>query len=658
MADLRINGIMSGFDTETMIKDLMKAESSRVNKVKQERQYSLWQQEGFREITNKLRTFQSNYFDVLKSNQNLTSSASFGKFSYSVMSAGTASSKVTVTASAGVVNKVQTIDEITQLASKDNWIGNTANLRGIETDGFDVTTFKNAMTAAGKDAEFTMAIGSNSKVLKITQVELAGVATVDDLKNVMNTKISSAFGSDYSNVVSNVGGELKFDFAGSEVKMLTYGTNTETMTALGFVNGQSSYGYQTKTIGTLFGLTDATLANVSINGTTIALDEDDTISKMIEKINGSAANVNMSYDTLKDRFEIESKSEGSANNVSILDGSQAETLFTKVFNVSDVVDATGNAIEQISNPDFPGTSPIEFLSTGLQRNEGLNAQLSINGTAITQNNNTFTMDGMTYTLNELSAGPININVTTDSTAIIDNIKNFVKEYNGIVDFINNKLTEKKNYDFKPLTDEEREALSDEDITSYETKAKSGMLKGSSELSDMLTQFRNAVIEPITDVGISMSDIGISSTGYADKGKLTIDETKLKSAIETKYDDVVNLFSKSSAIAYTDTDNKDTRYSENGIATRFDDILKDYTRLTRDASGNKGLLIVKAGIENDSSVLTNDFSTRITAFDDRISSLLEDLDSKEEYYYMMFSKMESALSQMESQSASLMSQLGG
>lgn len=640
MANLRINGIMSGFDTETMIKDLMKAESSRVNKVKQDKQYAVWQQEGFRDIINKLKTFQSNYFDVLKPSQNLTSASSFGKFSYSVMSGGVASTKVSVTASAAVKNKVQTIDEITQLASKDNWVGNAADLRGIKTESFDVAAFKTAMTTAGKDAEFSLAIGSNSKVIKITQAELAAVTTVDDLKNVMNTKISAAFGSDYGSVVTNVGGELKFDFGGSEVKMLTFDTNTETMAALGFTNGQSSYGFQSKTIGELFGLTNATLANVSINGTTIALDENDSINKMLEKINGSAANVNMSYDALRDRFVLESKTEGSANNITIADGSEAETFLSKAFgNVADLVNASGTVVN-------------------ITRNEGLNAKLSINGVAVTQSNNTFTMDGMTYTLKELSATAIDINVSTDSTAIIDNIKGFVKEYNDLVDFITNKLTEKKNYDFKPLTEEEREALSDEDIVKWETKAKSGMLKGSSELSNMLIQLRNAVIEPISDVGLNLSQIGIASTGYSDKGKLTIDETKLKSALDNNFDEVVNLFSKKSAVAYTDTANKATRYSENGIASRFDDILKDYTRTSRDTNGNKGLLIMKAGIENDTSAFSNEFSKRITGFDDRISSLLDDLDSKEAYYYNMFAKMESALSQMESQASSLMSQLGG
>jgi len=638
MANMRISGIMSGFDTDTMIKDLMKAENTRVDKVKQNRQYVLWQQEGFREVINKLRTFQSNYFDVLKSNQNLTSTNSFAKFSYSVKSGGVDSTKVSVVAGADVKNKAVTIDTIDQLASKDKWTGNSADLRGIKTGDLDIAALKT--TLGVKDLELSISIGSDGKRISVTQAELASISTVDQLKTKLNEKIATTFGSDFSNLVSVDGSKLKFDFAGSNINILKYGTNAESMIGLfGADTAQSSNAYQSKTIGELFGLTNATLSNVEINGKTIALDETDTISKMLTKINGSEANVLMSYDSLRDRFTMESKTEGSANNITITDGSNAETVLSKVFgNVANLVDGTGAVVN-------------------ITRDAGVNAKLSINGTSVVQSNNTFTLDGMTYTLKETSATAINVGVTTDTTAIIDNIKNFVKEYNEIVDFVGKKLTEKRDYDYEPLTDEEREALSEDEIEKWESRAKLGMMRGSSELNNLLSDLRSSLIEPIEGLGITMNQIGISSTSYTDKGKLTIDETKLKTALETKFEDVVSLFTKKSSISYSDGANRSTRDYQNGVASRFDDILKDYTRTTRDANGNKGMLIMKFGIEGDSSQFTNELQKKITGYDDRISDLLEYLTDREDYYYTMFSKMESALSQMESQSASLMSQLG-
>lgn len=637
MATMRISGIMSGFDTDTMIKDLMKAESARVDKVKKERQYIQWQQEGFREIISKLKTFQSNYFDVLNSTQNMRSATSFAKFSYSVKSGGVDTDKVSVIASATAASKSVTINSIDQLATKDKWTGNDADLRGIKSQDLDISAMKTTLTTAGKNLEFSLSIGSNAKSISVNPADFSNIT---ELKDQLNTKISQAFGAEYANVVKVNGSALEFDFAGSEVKAFKLGDNSESMMGLfGTETAQSSLSYSSKSIGELFGLTNATLSSVVINGKTIALDETDTISKMIQKVNGSEANVNLSYDSLKDRFVLESKAEGAVNNISIGDSSNAEALFSKLFNAADVVDASSAAV------------------TPSMRQQGLNAQLVINDVAIVQSNNNFSLDGINYSLKETSATAIDIGIETNTTAIIDNIKNFVKEYNDIVDYITGKLSEKKNYDYAPLTDEEKEALTEDEIKKWEEKAKAGMLKGSSELNSMLTELRNAVVSPIEGVGITMAQIGISSTSYSDRGKLTIDETKLKSALENNYDDVVQLFTKQSSTTYNDSTNRTTRNNENGVGSRFDDIIKDYIRTTRDSNGQKGKLIIKAGIENDASQFSNDFQKRISSYDDRIADLLDFLANRENYYYTMFSKMESALSQMESQASSLMSQLG-
>ena len=639
MANMRITGIMSGFDTDKMIKDLMKAENTRVDKVKKDKQYVQWQQEGFRDIINKLRTFQSNYFDVLKSGQNMTSPTSFAKFSYSVKSGSVESTKVSVTANADVKSKSVTIDSITQLATKDTWVGKDAELRGIKAENVSITDLKTGLGT--NDFDVTLSIAGDAKRITVTKDEMDLISTVEQFTSKLNEKITAAFGGDYSGLVTSSGSNMNFDFAGSEVQVIKYNGNTASMVGLfGSDASQSSNAYQSKSIGTLFGLNDGDLSNIVINGKTISLSSSDSISKMISKVNGSEANVLMSYDSLKDQFTLTSKSEGSAKNITVADGSSAELFLSKAFGVSTAfIDANG-AVSEIS------------------RTSGKNAVLSINNTTIIQGSNTFSLDGMTYTLNETSpTEAITIDVNTDTSAIMDNIKNFVKEYNDIVDMITTKLSEKRNYDFAPLTDEEKEALSEDEIEKWETKAKAGMLRGSSELSSMLTDLRNAMIEPIEGLGITMNQIGISSTSYADRGKLTIDETKLKTALDNNYEDVVSLFTKKSSVSYSDSANRATRDRENGIASRFDDILKDNIRTTRDSNGNKGKLIMKVGIEGDASQFNNDFQKKITGYDDRISDLLDYLSDRESYYYTMFSKMESALSQMESQSASLMSQLG-
>ncbi len=625
MATMRISGIMSGMDTDQMIKDLMKAESMRLDKVKQDKQYVEWQQESYREVINQMRGFQSTFFDVLKPSTNLMSGSSFSKFDYGVTSGGVTSSAVSITATASAsAAKSLTINRIDQLATKDTWTGSVTGIRGIETQGLNMDNL------AGKNLEFSIAIGSTAKTITIPNADVIGLG-VTDLAAKLNTEISSAFGADYANVVSAdvVSGELKFDFAGSEVKILE-ASNPESITALGITSGASSYGYKSKGVDELLGFTGIDLSVININGKTIALSGADTIDAMNKKLNDAGAGFEIKYNSLSDNFSMVSTKDGSANNI-VLDDANTSAFMGKLFNIADPTTAQAG---------------------------GLNAKLTINGEPVIQGSNVFQLDGITFDLKSTSLDPIDITVAVNTESIADNIKNFVIEYNKMIDSLTTKLTERRDYDYKPLTDEQRESLSEDEIEKWETRAKLGSMKSATELNTFLTELRNAVIEPIEGVGISMKDIGLSSSSYQDRGKLIIDEDKLNLALENNYDEVVNLFTAKSSVEYSDTANRSTRKSENGIANRFNDILTDYVRTSRDTNGNKGILIIKAGIENDTSTFQNDISKRISSYDTRLDRLAEYLASREDYYYNMFSKMESALSQMQAQGDSLMGMLGG
>ncbi len=170
--------------------------------------------------------------------------------------------------------------------------------------------------------------------------------------------------------------------------------------------------------------------------------------------------------------------------------------------------------------------------------------------------------------------------------------------------------------------------------------------------------RTSLYERVNGVDLSLADIGIETTNnYKDGGKLVIDEDKLKAAIDNNYEAVVDLFTNESDKDYMDSDNIAERYSENGLANRLYDIMQNSIRITRDSSGSKGTLLEKAGIDGDLTDSNNILSKSILEFETRMSALWEDYYEKENTYYIMFGKMESALSEMQAQGASLASQLG-
>ncbi|HAS75032.1 MAG TPA: hypothetical protein DCS67_12880 [Clostridiales bacterium UBA8960] len=625
MSIMRLTGMVSGLDTEKMIKDLMKAENTRLDKIKRDKQYAIWQQEGYRGIIDKLRTLQSSYFDVLKPRNNVASASSFAHFNYSIMSNGSNSTALTVSATGNVTNKNQVVDKITKLASKDTYSGNDADLRGIKISATDIAGLKNNL--AGSDFEMTLSVGSSAKLIKISNASLSDGMTSTEFEGLLRTEIINQFGSDYTNLVKASGSGLEFDLAGNEVKVLTYDTNTVSLTALNLTNNQSNLAYKTKTVGELFGFTSS---SVSINGKAFVIDESETVDQMMSRMNKSDLGVEMTYDTLSDKFTIKSTKEGSVNNISIGDAT-TESFFKSLLN-------TG----------------VASLST--VRTEGQNANLQINGVDIIQSSNAFTYDGISYNLKELSNDPINIEISTNKTEIINNIKNFITAYNEILDDINGKISERKNFDYRPLTDEEKEAMNDEEIKKWEDAAKLGILRGANELSDMVLKMRNALVEPIEGLGITLADIGIKSENYSARGKLVVNEEILSAKLDSNFDEIVSLFSKQSDIGY-DSGNSATRSRENGIGRRLDDILKDYVRTTRGTNGQKGILLVKAGIQNDTSFTQNDISKRIATFDSRLDTMMSFLANREDYYYRMFSRMESALSEMNNQASSIMGMMG-
>lgn len=638
MSTMRITG-MSGFDTEKMIQDLMKVENQRVDKVKQDRQLVVWQQEAYRDIIGKIRNLQSSFFDILRPQSNIASKTSFSQFNYSITSGGVQSNALSVTASTGTTNRQQVVNKITSLATKDTLAGNESEMRGVKSNTVDVAAIRTAL--GGDDFKMSLSIGSNTKVLTIDNSLLTkevGGDTVnissEEFAELLNDQVKLQFGDDFDGAVSLKSGKLDFDLAGNEVKVLNFsgstGGSVNSLSALGLTHGQSSLAYKTQTVGDLFGLDADALTNLQINGKMFSLDATETVDKMIERFNKAELGVTMSYDSLSDRFQLASDNEGSVNNMSITDGKTISFL-QNIMNVSDL-DSTDN------------------------RSKGLNAKLEINGVEVVQSSNRFTFDGMNYHLKELTNDPVTIDVSINKTQIIDNIKNFVEAYNSLIDEISGKITEKRHYDFKPLTDDEREALSDKEIEDWEAKAKSGVLRGATELSDMLTRMRNALIEPVQGAGISLAEIGIKSESYLSRGKLAIDETVLSQKLDTNYDDIVKLFTSESEVKY-DSGNSSTRYKENGLGRRMEDILKDYVRTTRGSNDQKGILLVKAGIENDTSFTLNDISKRIDGYDKRITALLNTLANRESYYYTMFSNMESALVKMQSQSSSLVNMLG-
>mgnify|MGYP001099186995 CR=1 FL=1 len=369
-------------------------------------------------------------------------------------------------------------------------------------------------------------------------------------------------------------------------------------------------------------------ANVTftINGQTIDVGKtyaNATLSDVMNAINSSNAGVKMTYDSLTQKFSLEAKTQGATSTITLTDSS------TGLLKSMGVIDGTYT--------------------------QGTDAEFTLDGVSgMKRSSNEFTIDGVTYSLKGLSSEAVNVNVEGNIDAVINNIKGFVSKYNELLDTINGKLSEKKDRNYTPLIDDEKDAMKEDEVKKWEEKAKLGILNNDSILSNIVNNMRRALYDKVEGVDLSLFDIGISTGLYQEKGKLVIDETKLKDALTNNYNEVVKLFTNESQYSYTqsldDAGKRATRYNESGLAQRLFDTIQDNIRTTRNSNGQKGILLEKAGYIGDGSEYSNLIAKEIQTKNTLIDTLIDKMMDKEDWYYSRFSIMESALSDMQSQSS--------
>jgi len=337
----------------------------------------------------------------------------------------------------------------------------------------------------------------------------------------------------------------------------------------------------------------------SINGDTFTFTEDTTIADMMRTVNNSDAGVTMRYSSLTKGFTLSSDTTGSASAI-------------------DIVNITGNA--------FAATNSALGIAAGVGVYTGTDAECVIEGISVTQSSNTFSFDGITYTLNETSATPIEFTVEQDYQSTVDKVKEFVDAYNELVDKLQTKNTEDIYFKYPPLTDAQKDEMEDTEIEQWQEKAKSGVLRSDSYISNLLSTLRDSFYTVVDGAGMSPSDIGLNTMAYQDGAKIKVDETKLLNALKSDPETVRDMFVQTSA---TDT------YSEKGVMVRISDALLNYTKDTTD-------------------IALDSLDEKIDDSEEKEKSIEDYMRDREEVLWRRFSDMEASLSKLNSMSSWLSS----
>lgn len=360
---------------------------------------------------------------------------------------------------------------------------------------------------------------------------------------------------------------------------------------------------------------------LNINGTEISLDKKSTISSMMSAVNKSAAGVTMTYSSLTNSFTLESKEFGGAGKVEVGDTSLGRSL--------GLVDDNGTV----------GAS------------EGQNAIFEINGQEVYLNDNTYTLDGNTFTFNDnMTIGETyTVNIAKDSTTVKDALKKFVESYNKLIDDVYGYIGKSPAKDddgntYEPLTNAEKDEMSEDEITKWEEKAKQGVLYNDSTVSTVMSQMRSALYTSVTlDDGskFGIYNLGIkTSSEWSEHGKLQIDENAFDKAFENNEDAIIKLF--------TDSDT--------GMMKKLNSVIDGAVK-SSGAANTRGTLVRKAG-KADSFVTTDStIYKEMVKMQDRLKELQDRYDTKEEYWWKVFTNMETAMADLNSQTSYISSYLG-
>ena len=369
-----------------------------------------------------------------------------------------------------------------------------------------------------------------------------------------------------------------------------------------------------------------------------------TRKDLVNAINSSDANVTVTYQEAADKFTFTSKVNG-ASGVIDFGGNDDTTkaLLSNAFGLDKTeMEKEVRGDDAIVAVKYAGSDQVVELR---------------------RDSNTFTVDGLTMSLkgtfgyeNGILVNPndetnaIEINASVDVDKLMDTIKSFVADYNAIVDLVNGELTTKHDRDYDPLTSDQKAELSETEISKWETKAKEGLLYGDSDLRSLSMDLRVVVSGGLL---VEFEKIGINlSSSYSDNGKLSIDESKLRAALETDPEKVQNLFtSKEGGIG------ADGKPTSNGLATNLKSVMDKYVK-TVGSMETKGILIRKAGSKSAAQSLTqNTYYDQLTALDKLINQLKTRLKTEQDRYISQFSTLETMIANMNSQS-SYLSSMGG
>lgn len=667
---MRITSLHSGLDTESIIAELVKAKSVKKNNMVKAQTKLSYKQDAWKALNTKVANLYS------KTMSNLKYASSYSQKKTSVSNSSVAS--VITGDSAG--NGVQNL-RVDKLAKSGYLTGAVLGKGTSYSKSTKLSDIAGSGLADGDSIAFDVKVGSQTKTINVNGYSSIG----DVVSQLKNAGVNANFDEDNQRLfVYSKGTGKDLDFS------ITANTEngSKALSALGinYVDANSQAQYKeladlnaqqiqdmieaetqarADAVQSQIDLMDKAIADYEKKNTEFLADngyQDDTaVDNAYADLTAEKAALSVvpGTETADDKKireeklkEVENKMKGIENyrtdvanmNLAKNDKIDAEAkLANNNQAIRDVVTTETNDKIDYAKKVVDGS--VTVGGSQATRITGQDAVIYLNDAEFTSNSNVFKINGLTITAltDTKPEEEVTLTTTDDYDAVYDTLKGFIKEYNELIIEMDKLYNAESSKGYEPLTDEEKEAMSDSEVEKWEKKIKDSVLRRDSTLNEVSNIMKRAMSSGYTVNGKTMylSDFGISTGGYF-----------------TSSDNEKNAY-------HIDGDKDDPTVSGNDdvlkgmIANDPSTVISFFTQLTRSMSESLGERMKSSDYSSFNSVYDDkkmkedyaDYKTKIAEQEKKILRL-------ENKYYKQFTAMETALARMQSSQSAITSLLGG
>lgn len=649
---IRITGMNSGLDTESIITELVKAQQTKVDTLKKAQTKHQWTQDAWKDLNAKIKKF---YDGALT---NMRYEADYIKKTTKVSNTSAAS----VITGTGAVNGVQNL--------KINKLATSGYLTGAKLEGNNNGNTKLSKLGITDASTITVTMGNG----KTKEIAINGDMTISGLvTEFQNAGLNANFDAKnqrffISSKTSGAAGDFSLSFSDENAKF-KLGLNTA-MTESEVNDYLSKYAYTPDDVyATAQEKVALYMDEIAIADTTISSFE----ASMQELVDNGYDTARTS-DVIKEEMEAVNEDdtltdEEKADQIRALEeeltkAEEYESLNSRLASQQDTrnklaefVDEANNAPSQklldeveakyaadkayaqsVADQYAAGTANAGTMT------KGEDAEILLNGALFTSSTNVFEINGLTITALDTTEGNgITLTTMDDTDGIFDMIKSFIKDYNELINEMDKLYNAESAKDYEPLTDDEKEEMSEAEIEKWEQKIKDSLLRRDSTLNTVSSAMKEIMLAGVSVNGKTMhlSDFGIETLGYFNAA----DNEKNAYHIDGDPDD--------------DNTKNNTDKLKTAIANDPDSVVSFFTGLSKSLWSKINGLMAKT-----------DFSSSFTVYEDvrmkeeydeyteKIAAQEEKVTALEDKWYSKFSAMETALAKLQSNQSAVTSLLGG